>query len=394
MTTESEAWSITSAGRLLELVRSGRARTRRELLEYTGLSRSTVATRVDQLVSAGYIRESGVSTSASRGRPTTALAFNERHGLVLAADLGARHTTATVSDLGGAQLAESTRMLRITDGPDTCLAWLEAAWRDLLAGIDPASPRVIGIGVGVPGPIDVSTGRPTSPPIMPGWHDYPIRERLEDAFGVPAFVDNDANIMALGELIAAPEFHSLLFVKVATGIGAGVIVNGQLVRGLHGGSGDIGHVRITSPGDGPVCACGARGCLAASASGAAMARSLTDQGIAVETSRAAVDLAHAGNPAAVSLVRRSGLEIGEVLATAVSLINPGLLVVGGDVIRAEEHFMPALKERLFQRTQPLATRDLQIITSRLGDRAGVTGATAMVVDAVYSAGSVDRALAS
>ncbi|WP_219416770.1 ROK family transcriptional regulator [Pseudonocardia nigra] len=394
-TRSADAWSVTSGGRLLDLIRTGRARTRRDLLELTGLSRSTVATRVDQLVSAGYLRESSLRETGARGRPSTVLAFNERHGLVLSADVGATHARAMLSDLAGVCLGETARSLRISDGLHECLEWLQAAWRRMLRDAGPELPPVVGIGVGIPGPVDVRTGRPVRLPIMPGWHDHPVRERLEDAFGVPAFVENDANLMALGEFsVAAPECPSLLFIKVATGIGAGMVVDGHLVRGVNGGSGDIGHVRVTSTDDGPVCACGARGCLAASASGGAISRHLAEAGAPASTSREAMDLAHRGDPLAVSLVRSSGLQIGEVLATAVSLINPGVLVVGGDVTRAQEHFMPALKERLFQRTQPLATRDLRVTTSDLGDRAGVAGGVALVVEEIYSAGSVDRALAT
>ena len=389
-----EAASITSGGRLLDLVRTGRARTRRDLLELTGLSRSTVAARVEQLAAAGYLLESGLEPGA-RGRPSATLAFNVRQGLVLAADLGATHARAMLSDLGGESLGEATQSLRITDGPQKCLKWLQTTWRRLLRDAGPAEPPVVGVCVGLPGPVDVGTGRPVRPPIMPGWHDYPVREQLEEAFGVPAFVENDANLMALGEFSAIEDgCSSLLFVKVATGIGAGMVIDGRLVRGVNGGSGDIGHVRLTTTGDGPVCACGARGCLAASASGGAIAARLTDAGEPANTSREAMDLAHSGNPLAVSLVRNSGLQIGEVLATAVSLVNPGVLVMGGDVNLAQEHFMPALKERLFQRTQPLATRDLVVTTSTLGERAGVAGAVALVVEEVCSAGSVDRALAA
>ncbi|MDQ3402987.1 MAG: ROK family transcriptional regulator, partial [Actinomycetota bacterium] len=244
-----EGASVTSGGRLLELVRTGRARTRRDLLELTGLSRSTVAARVDQLVTAGYLRESGLE-AGGRGRPSAVLAFNDRHGLVLAADVGATHARAALSDLAGTSLGETVCALRITDGPRACLEWLQTAWRRLLEDGDPELPPVVGIGIGVPGPVDVGTGRPVRPPLMPGWHDHPVREHLEDAFGVPAFVENDANLMALGEYsVTSPGCPSLLFVKVATGIGAGIVVDGRLVRGVNGGSGDIGHVRVANSED-------------------------------------------------------------------------------------------------------------------------------------------------
>lgn len=383
-----------SAGRLLELIRTGRARTRRDLLEITGLARSTIAARVDQLKEAQYLTESGVEMAA-RGRPTTVLGFNEQHGTVLAADMGATHIRAALCDLAGRVLADVNHELKVSDGPDVVLDWLESRWRDLRASADETRSPVVGLGIGVPGPVDVSTGRPTRPPIMPGWDDYPIRERLEETFGVPGFVDNDANVMALGEFHAAmPDCPSLLFVKVATGVGAGMVVGGQLVRGIHGGSGDIGHVRLSDPDSGPLCACGARGCLAASASGGAIARRLRESGRDVATSRDVVQLALQRDPTAVSLIREAGHDLGGVLATAVSLLNPQALMIGGDLVEPQEHLMVSLKESLYQRTQPLATRDLQVLTSTLGDHSGVAGATRLVVEGVYSAASVDRALAA
>jgi len=382
-----------SPGGLLELIRTGRARTRRDLLEITGLSRSAIATRVGQLVAAGYLNESGVEM-AVRGRPSTVLAFNERHGIVLAADLGATHARAAVCDLAGRTLGEVTHELRISNGPEVVLEWLEARWHDLLTSRDRVHDRIVGFGVGVPGPVDVATGRPIRPPIMHGWHDYPVRERLEHTFGVPGFVENDANVMAFGEFRSAlSSCPSLLFVKVSTGIGAAMIVDGRLIRGIHGGSGDIGHVRLADPESGPLCACGARGCLAALASGGAIARRLREQGRTVQTTREAVQLAHDRDPAAVSLIREAGMHLGGVLATAVSLLNPQVLMIGGDLVALQDHFMVSLKQSLYQRTQPLATRDLQVLDSDLGDRAGVFGAAHLIIDEVFSAESIDRNLA-
>lgn len=392
-TVGGSASNPPAAGHLLELIRTGRARTRRELLTSTGLSRSTVAARLDQLVEAGYLRESGVETG-SRGRPSTVLAFDDAHGAVLAADLGATHARAALCDLAGRTLGEVAQNLRISNGPEAVLEWLEAQWRRLLGASGLDAGRVVGLGVGVPGPVDFTTGRPIRPPIMPGWDDYPVRDRLEQAFGVPGFVENDANVMALGEFHAGlSSCPSLLFVKVATGIGAGMVVEGRLVRGVNGGSGDIGHVRISDAGTGPVCACGARGCLAASASGSALARRLREIGLPAETSRDAVGLAQAGDPHAIALIREAGLLLGDVLATAVTLLNPQILMVGGDLVRAQEHFMVGLQERLYQRTQPLATRDLRIMTSSLGDRAGAVGAARLVIEEVFAPAAVDRRFA-
>lgn len=382
--------SPLAAGYLLELIRSSRANTRRELQELTGLSRSTIASRIDQLVAAGYVRESGVEHGA-RGRPSTRLAFDENHGVVLSADLGATHARAAVCDLGGRVLAEHAQNMQISKGPERVLNWLENRWRQLLELNGLGDARVLGLGASVPGPVDVATGRPLQPPIMPGWHDYPVRERLEQAFAVPGLLENDANAMAFGEYHAGPSpCASMLFVKVATGIGAGMIIDGHLLRGIHGGSGDIGHVRLAEPHAEPLCACGARGCLAASASGAAIARRLREAGRSAPNSRAAVRLAQSGDPNAISFVREAGLLLGDVLATAVSLLNPQILMIGGDLAQAQEHFMVAVRERLYQRTQPLAARDLQILTSSLGDQAGVVGIARLVVERLFDADAIDR----
>jgi predicted NBD/HSP70 family sugar kinase/biotin operon repressor len=388
------AGSPLAAGYLLELIRGSRARTRRELQELTGLSRSTIASRIDQLVEAGYVHESGVE-HGRRGRPSTTLAFDENHGVILAADLGATHARAAICDLGGRVLTDHAQNLKISKGPDRVIGWLENRWKQLLDTAGLKGSRVLGVGASVPGPVDVATGRPVQPPIMPGWHDYPVRERLEQAFNVPGLIENDANAMAFGEYHSRrPTCSSMLFIKAATGIGAGMVIDGHLLRGLHGGSGDIGHVRLPEPHAEALCACGARGCLAASASGGAIARELREAGRRAPTSRAAVRLAQSGDPYAVSCVREAGLLLGDVLATAVSLVNPQILMIGGDLAQAQEHFMVAVRERLYQRTQSLATRDLQILTSSLGDEAGVVGIAHLVVEQLFDADAVDNRLSS
>jgi len=387
------AGSWASAGHLFELVRTGEANRRRDLQDVTGLSRSTVTSRVDQLLAAGLLHESGLD-KGQRGRPSSVLAFNQDYGVVLTADVGATHARVAVCDLAGESLIETAADLKITQGPEAVLRWLEEAWTEQLSSPVLSNRRIVGVGLGVPGPVDYEAGRPVRPPIMPDWDGYPVRERLTDRFGVPTFLDNDANVMALGEFHAAvPGCPSLLFVKVATGIGAGIVVDGHVIRGIHGGSGDIGHIRLDHLNSGRVCSCGARGCLAASVSGGALARRLHEQGRPVSASRDAVKLAGQGDTAAVELLREAGLLIGDVLATSVSLLNPQILMIGGDLHRAQDHFMAALRERLYQRTQPLATRDLRVLTSTLGDRSGIVGAAFMVIEEVFSAESVDRMLA-
>ena len=316
-------------------------------------------------------------------------------GVVLAADLGAAHATIGICDLSGHALAESVHDLRLADGPEPVLQWVEQRWREMLDEIEVSPQRVLGLGASVPGPVDVGDGRIVHhTPVMPGWHDYPFRSHLQDRFGVVCVVDNDANAMAFGEYHSEwPTASPLLYVKVATGIGAGMVVDGRLLRGADSGEGDLGHVRITSADDGPQCVCGARGCLAASASGRALAQKLRDQGEDVPDSRSVVELALTGHAEATRLVRESGLMVGDVLATAVSLLNPDILALGGDLVRVQDHFLGAVRERLYQRTQPQAARGLRVVASRLGDRAGVIGAARLALEEVLSPEAVDRALA-
>lgn len=381
-----------TSGELLQLVRTGQVSTRRELQEVTGLSRSTVTGRLAELAAAGYLRESGQRVGTA-GRPSGVLTFSGADKLVLVADLGATHARLALMDVGGATLAEAAEELRIEAGPAQVLDDVRGCFASFLTSTRRSAEDVCGIGIGVPGPVDFGRARLDQPPIMPGWHDYPIPEAFAPHFAAPVLVDNDANLMALGEGRAAyPSAASLLFVKVGTGIGAGLVLGGRLERGAAGGAGDIGHIRIPHPLPGRRCACGSTDCLAAYASGAALARQLTERGVPASTSRDVVRLVQLGHPDAVALVRQAGGLVGQVLATAVALLNPDALVLGGDMVLTHEHFLQGVRETLYERTVARATRGLLVTASVLGDRAGVQGALAMVADRVYSAAAVDARL--
>ncbi|HEU0214570.1 MAG TPA: ROK family transcriptional regulator [Jiangellaceae bacterium] len=381
-----------TAGQILELVRSGQVNTRRQLQEQTGLSRSTLGLRLAELISAGYLNESGLRAGAA-GRPAGILSFADGDKYVLVADLGATHARVALQDAAGSTLATSAEHLRIEDGPEPVLHELRNRFGGLLSAAGRSPADLCGIGVGVPGPVDFATRRLQQPPIMPGWHDFPVAEVFENAFGVPTLVDNDANLMGLGEARRHyPDVASLLFVKVGTGIGAGLILHGQPERGVAGAAGDIGHIRVAHPVDGLRCACGATGCLAAHASGGALARQLTERGIPASTSHDVVRLVQTGNAEAIAMVRTAGQLLGEVLATAVAVLNPAVLVIGGAMALTHEYFLLGVRETLYERTVPLATRDLTVTSSALQDRAAIEGARIMVVDQEFSAEAVDSRL--
>lgn len=386
--------SSTSAGHLFALIRDGLVQTRRELIEATGLSRVTVTQRVDALIAGGYLREES-NVSSTGGRPPRRLVPDFATKTILAAALGATHGRVAVLDGSGAPLAERTIESNLRGGPPAVLGRLTTQWKRLLSRAGRSAGSISGIGLGLPGPVNADTGRLVRPPIMPGWDGFPIRDQLVTQFNAPVFVDNDANLMAIGESrLVYPQLPSLLYVKVGTGIGAGLMLNGTLFRGIDGGAGDIGHVKIPAAA-GVACSCGLLGCLAAVASGGALARQLHDAGFPdVTESRDVVELVHHGDPKAIAAVRTAGLLLGEVLATAVSLLNPSALIIGGSMATTQEHFLAAVREVIYQRTQPLALAHLQVSASRLGDRAGIAGAGELVRSEIFAPAAIDRGLAA
>ncbi len=379
-----------SAGTLLELIRRGDATTKPDLVELTGLARSTVSQRVDLLISEGYVIVTG-ETRSTGGRPPMALEFNRDLGVVLAADIGATHSRFAVCDLNAEPLAEMSVDLLVGDGPDSVLGRAEDAFESLLSEADRTSNDVLGVGVGVPGPVDFFAGRAVHPPIMFGWHDYPIRDRLADHFSAPTLVDNDVNIMALGEHWTLDEpVDDLLYVKVGTGIGSGLILGGHLHRGARGAAGDIGHIQAGATD--VVCRCGNTGCLEASAGGAALALQLAELGYETTNSRDVVELVAEGNQDALHALREAGRLLGEALSSIVNLLNPGLLLIGGDLAQPGQTLVAAVREVVYQRSLPLSTADLRIQESPLGDRAGVIGAAALVLDHILHADAVDASI--
>jgi predicted NBD/HSP70 family sugar kinase len=376
----------TSAGELLLLVRTGQATTRKALLTRSGLSRSTLTARLDQLQSAGLLTEGGQEDSTG-GRPARQLRFDDRHAVVLAASVDTMHAEAALTDLSGRRLAHREGALRVAEGPEPVLGRIAEWFEAMLAEV---GRPVCGVGISVPGPVEPGQARVSQPPIMPGWDGYPIDDFLGARFGAPVLVDNDANLMALGEHRARyPESRALVVVKVSTGIGAGLVIGGEVYRGVDGGAGDIGHIRLPAYAEAR-CACGSLGCLAAVASGGALAARLTEQGLPTTSGSGVRDRILAGEPAAVRLAEFAGREVGEVLATLVCVVNPGVLVIAGDL--AEPHFVAGVREVLYRRALPRATQSLHVEIGGTGLALG--GAVAMVVESVFSPAEVDRRLAA
>ncbi|WPU10010.1 ROK family transcriptional regulator [Pseudarthrobacter oxydans] len=388
---QQEAGLLSRTGDLFQLLRDGKPRTRSELADLTGLARTTVASRIDALLAMGLVGPAGEAAS-SGGRPPSKFAFNAGVRLVLAADIGATHASVAATDLNATILARHSEAIDIGEGPETVLNRVIEIGRKLLEDVGRRVGDLAGVGIGLPGPVEHSTGRPVKPPIMPGWDGFDVAGFVGRQLGTVVLVDNDVNIMAIGERYAHwQEFQNVLLVKVATGIGAGIISNGQIQRGADGTSGDLGHVRVPD-GEDVLCRCGNSGCLEALASGPALAGKLRAEGIEATTSTDVVELAAKGNVQAIHALRQAGRDLGEVLAICVNLLNPSVIVVGGSLARAGDQLLAGVREAVYRRSLPLATSRLRIEQSKAPADAAILGASRMVIDHVLSPEAVETAI--
>jgi glucokinase-like ROK family protein len=381
---------------VVQRVRELGSTTRADLGRSLGVGRGVVNQRLGVLRDLGLVEEGGVRTS-SGGRAPRELRFRGVAGYVLVADLDAKAFAAGVTDLSGRLLASEELPSDVADGPSVVLDRVADAWERLCRSTGIPLDQVWVIGLGVPGPVEFSSGRPFAPPIMPGWDAYDVRGHLGGRFSVPVWVDNEVNLEALGEARAGSGtgVTDLVFVKLGLGIGAGVISGSRLHRGAQGAAGDIGHVAVVDEGE--LCPCGNTGCLEVVAGGAALIRRVHERAagpageagarlgslVAGGEPLSVADLTAAGaqgDPLALDLLTQSARLVGGTLATLVNFFNPSRLVVGGELVQGSDLVLSTIREVVYGRSLPLATRNLVIGRSTLGPTAGLVGAAAMAVD--------------
>ncbi len=382
--------------RLLRLLRDDGPRSRAELGDAVELSRSRLAVELDRLTHLGLVETAGLA--ASRGGRRSAIVQIDRQTRFLGIDIGATSIDVAVTDGELRVLSRESEPADVRQGPEVVIRRALEMVGKLRAG--DVAPGFAGAGAGLPGPVSFAGGVPVAPPIMPGWNHFPVREAFASELGCPVLVDNDVNIMALGERHAglARSIDDFLFVKIGTGIGCGIVVNGQVYRGVSGSAGDIGHIRVDD--NGPICTCGNTGCLEAFFGGTALARDalaaarsersdelarlLRREGTLTAADVAAA--AAAGDPVAVGMIRDGGRRVGQVLAGLVSFFNPGLVVIGGGVAGIGHALLAEIRGVVYRRSLPLATGNMPIVLSELAGEAGVVGAARLISDHVFSAG--------
>jgi glucokinase-like ROK family protein len=396
--------SLDALVTVLDEVRLGRSRSRAEIADRTRLGRGIVTQRVTELVNRGLVLEGELGPSTG-GRPPRQLAFQADAGRVLVADLGATSIDVALTNLAGHVIAHYAEPSDIAAGPAAVLGRVDELFAELVRTARGGAAPIWGVGIGVPGPVEFGTGRPISPPIMPGWDDYPVRERFAEQYDAPVWVDNDVNILALGEWRSgiAQGHDNVVVVKIGTGIGAGIISDGRLHRGAQGSAGDVGHIQVVDDAR-VICRCGNVGCLEALAGGAAIGRNgeaAAREGRSERLREAldqfgqltAEDVARAaafGDSVSVELLGAAGRRVGLMLASVVNFFNPSLIIIGGGVAQSGDQLLAAIRETVYRRSLPLATRDLLIQRSSLGGLGGVIGASALVVDQMFSRESLAR----
>ncbi|MPY57115.1 ROK family transcriptional regulator [Streptomyces spongiae] len=383
--------------RVLGLVVSGAATNRAEIARRSGLARSTVGQQVDHLVGTGILEEVE-SRRSVRGRPPRVLTISPQAGTIAAIDVDTADSQVAIADLTRRIIARETVVVRIDAGPQAVLDAVSERLQRLLKDNNRDPGRVREVVVGLPGPVDFQQGCAVQPTGMPGWDGYPVAEHLQERLHAPVVVDNDVNLMALGEVTQARMETPLLCIKIATGIGSGLITaTGDVYRGADGAAGDIGHIRAVS-GSNVLCACGNVGCVGALASHRAVLRSLgipesTEDDPLYGTHELARRVA-SGDPTALHAVRQAATEIGEVVAMLVHMFNPRTLVLAGPLSQLRDDLVSAVRAAVYQRALPLATRKLTITATQLKGGSGLHGGIALGTRDVFSPAGLARLLAA
>ena len=372
--------------------------SRTEISNITGWSKAKASQEIRNLVDKGYLLEIGEGVSQGGRRPQI-IRINDQLGYIIGIDIGATSLEIALADVSGKISHRRSEAADVRMKPEILLDRCIEIIKDMVSALSGTTDQILGIGVGVPGPVNFARGVLVAPPLMPEWENFLIRDYFKQAFPSSfVVVDNDVNIMALGEQRAGDgaSIDHFIYVKIGTGIGAGIVSNGKIHRGSDGCAGDIGHICVNKQG--PLCTCGNTGCLEAMAAGpaiAAKAMQAAQSGISPVLGRmlksnggilSPEDVNAAcreGDQAALDIIRESGQMVGDVLASLVNFFNPSHIFIGGGISNFGNHLLVSIRRAILKRSLPLATTHLSIMFSRIGSDAGITGAVALALDYLF-----------
>jgi predicted NBD/HSP70 family sugar kinase len=375
---------------VLEVVRGSGSVSRADIARRTGLARSTVSTLVNELLGAGLLVERGAPEEANttQGRPPVLLSFDPGAGAVIGMHFDHPVLRVAVADLGYTILAEATVPVDVDHDAQDSLDAAVALIDEVLVTSGVERERLLGAGAALAGPIDMATGTVGSSAILPGWVGLSLAQELEARLGLPVHVDNDANVGALAESVlgVGRGVSEMAYIMLGSGIGAGLIIGGQVYRGSGGTAGEIGHVLVDEHG--PLCRCGNRGCLETYAGADALLDLLRRQHGDALTVDGLVQLARDGDAACQRVIADAARFVGVAAATLCNQLNPELIVIGGELAQTGPLLLDPLRESIVRYAIPAAAEDVRVVTGELGERAELLGALVLVL------GRSDRALTS
>jgi predicted NBD/HSP70 family sugar kinase len=357
--------------------------SRADIARWTGLSRGTVSTVAEELDRAHLIREHDAPDDAVRprgtGRPPTLLSLVPGAAFAIGIDIGHQHVRVTICDLAGEPIAEKWSRAHVDDAPSETLDLAHDLARQVVNQAAVTSQRLLGAGIGLAAPIDQRTGEVKANGILPGWHGVAPAAEMQDRLGISVQLANDADMGALGEKVfgAGRSVDDMIYIRLSAGVGAGLILNGQPYRGGYGMAGEIGHVCVEASGQ--ICRCGNRGCLETVASPVAVARLLEHVVERPMTPDQLFDLLAADDRGARRAVADAGEAVGMVVSWVVNVLNPELVVIGGELAAAGDVLLDPIRASIQRHSVPGAAADVQVTAGVLGDRAEVLGAAALIL---------------
>jgi predicted NBD/HSP70 family sugar kinase len=353
------------------------ALSRQTILQSSGLARATVVDRLDKLFRAGILIESSRVVTGP-GRPTTLLDLSNDCAIILAADVGETFIRLAVADVKPQLLVEEVIEHHRDWDPRSTLEVIALGFEALILRIGCTKREILGVCIGLPAPVDFAAGTAAGPSVIPQWEGLPVRDWLTDRLGVPAYVENDVNLLTLAEKQrTGRDSDHFFFVKVGTGIGSGIMSGGILYRGHKGVAGDIGHIQLGAPAL-HRCRCGKIGCVESRASGWAIARDLRTAGLDAQNAVDVLRLIRSADPSAIQGIVNAGEVLGEVIADAVSILNPDTIAIGGTLAGAGEYLLSGLRAAVFKRTLPIANAELNIVQVDHQPQLGLIGAALLV----------------
>lgn len=375
--------------RVVRAVRMAGSLTQAEIARATGLSAATVSNIVRELKDGGTVE---VTPTSAGGRRARSVSLSGDAGIVIGVDFGHTHLRVAVGNLAHQVLAEEAEPLDVDASAAEGFDRAEHLVKRLILTTGIGPDKVIGVGLGVPGPIDVSSGTLGSTSILPGWSGINPAEELSGRLGVPVHVDNDANLGALGELVwgGGRGVKDLAYIKVASGVGAGLVIDGRVYRGPGGTAGEIGHITLDESG--PVCRCGNRGCLETFTAARYVLPLLRPSHGPDLTMERVVQLAREGDPGCRRVIADVGRHIGSGIANLCNLLNPSRVVLGGDLAEAGELVLAPIRDSVSRYAIPSAARQLSLAQGALGGRAEVLGALALVLSEMGDSTLLESAL--